>query len=423
VARGREFPRYAWEQTVVRTLPRGRVYRPDADAPKRIAAWAARHPPVPTVTVCIPSQDRLDLLAPSLAATCGQQDVDVLIADTGSGGGTLSIAASGWRSSRSRGASTSPARNLAAARANGELLLFLNSDTVALSRDWVQRLRSSAAAAPAAGAIIGAGLLYPGTRRVQEAGVTAVRRGRWPQLRAYAPRPRDRVGRDLALQSVGLGRRLEELGVRARVMAVSGAFLAIDRTRFQALGGFDEAFATDLQDIDLCLRARVDGVEVISRRDIVFSHRHAASRGRYAFPLDDWRLLVERWGEELRLEQGSHGSLTLRVSAGRRRSRTRAILITRAGDSDHDGESEIGARNARRQAAPPAPGRRAPPPPASPRPSARCSARSTLRSRSARSAATAPKPRTAPPPRADRLSLPWHVRISPWQPLLACALG
>ncbi len=85
----------------------------------------------------------------------------------------------------------------------------------------------------------------------------------------------------------------------ANVVAVTGAFLYTARARFESLGGFDEAYRTDLQDFDYCLRGQACGMQVICRRDVVFSHKHAASRGRYRFPVDDWQLFVARWADEL----------------------------------------------------------------------------------------------------------------------------
>jgi GT2 family glycosyltransferase len=159
----------------------------------------------------------------------------------------------------------------------------------------VQRLQSSSD-----DEIVGAALVYPGTRRLQHAGVEIVPARGFLRPNAYRPRRGHRTESSFALQNIGTGARLETVGSQpANVIAVTGAFLHTSRTKFDSLGGFDEAYHTDLQDFDYCLRARAQGTQVICRRDIVFSHKHAASRGRYRFPLDDWRLFVGRWEREL----------------------------------------------------------------------------------------------------------------------------
>jgi GT2 family glycosyltransferase len=252
------------------------------------------------MTICIPTKDRLDLLLPclsSLAATCRDHHVDVLLGDTGSSPGTLELyRALGLESLPIRGPfSFSRACNEMARAARGGTLLFLNNDTEALTPNWLDRLDPVPD-----GEIVGAALVYPGTQRLQHAGVEVVASAAWPQPNAYRPPRSDRTAPALALQNLGTGKRLESLTTqRASVMAVTGAFLCTTRAQFESLGGFDEAYRVDLQDIDYCLCGRARGLDVVCRHDIVFSHRHAASRRRYAFPLEDWRRFVGRWAEDL----------------------------------------------------------------------------------------------------------------------------
>jgi len=294
-----DLPRYLWERTGSRTFHASRQFRLDSAAATRIGRWIG-FCVEPRVTICIPITDRLDLLIPcldSLALTSAGQAVDVIIGDTGSGRKTLAVCAELGLATVTlpQPFSFSKACNAMAQAAQGEILLFLNSDTTAISPDWVERIceiRDDE--------IIGATLVYPKTRRVQHAGVGVMRGAQWLQLSAYKPPRWHRANSELALWNIGLGKQLETLQRKeARVMAVTGAFLCTTRKQFESLGGFDEAFAVDLQDIDYCLRARAQGAEVICRRDIVFSHRHAASRGRYAFPMRDWQLLYGRWAEDL----------------------------------------------------------------------------------------------------------------------------
>lgn len=298
IRRFSDLPRYLWERSGSRSLRLRRHARPSPDALARIRSWA-QSCSAPALSVCIPTTERLDLLVPcldSLAATCARQPVEVIIGDTGSSGPTLEL----YSHLDLQCVSIPPPFNFSRAcnemakAANGGSLLFLNSDTQAITPDWPERLLS----APE-DEIVGAALVYPGTRRLQHAGVELVTVGGFLRPNVYRPNGY-RSDFEFALQNMKMGRRLETLmSPRTSVLAITGAFLFTSRARFNALGGFDETYRADLQDFDYCLRGRADGMEVVCRRDIVFSHKHAASRGRYRFPVDDWRLFVGRWAAEL----------------------------------------------------------------------------------------------------------------------------
>ena len=66
---------------------------------------------------------------------------------------------------------------------------------------------------------------------------------------------------------------------------VTGACLVIRRDVFEQLGGFDEGYRNGLEDVDLCLRARMAGHRVVYRGDIAFVHAEGASRGRRERPV------------------------------------------------------------------------------------------------------------------------------------------
>jgi GT2 family glycosyltransferase len=58
-------------------------------------------------------------------------------------------------------------------------------------------------------------------------------------------------------------KRQREQGEASLVSAVSGAFMLCPREDFVSLGGFDEGFATDCADLDLCRRAREAGGSIL----------------------------------------------------------------------------------------------------------------------------------------------------------------
>jgi GT2 family glycosyltransferase len=292
------FLRYLWERSGSRTV---RVTRPvrlgDATA-QRIAA-ALSYPARPRLSICIPTTDRLDLLVPclkSLAETCAASPVEVIIGDTDSRAPTRAVLERlGLRTVHLRGPfNFARACNAMATAARGERLLFLNSDTGAETQDWVDRLLEASE-----DQVVGAALVYPGSRRLQHAGVGVLRITRPWEPSAY-PSVRRWDAPGLALCNLAQGRPVATLSCEpVEVLAVTGAFLSTSRRRFDLLRGFDERYEVDLQDIDYCLRARADGMRVICRSDIVFSHVHSGTRGRYRFPRHDWARFLNMWGEEL----------------------------------------------------------------------------------------------------------------------------
>jgi O-antigen biosynthesis protein len=132
--------------------------------------------------------------------------------------------------------------NQGAVAARSDWLLFLNNDTEALSTDWLEKLLE-VAGHPRVG-IVGATLLHAdGT--LQHAGIFPTPDGCWTHLHENEP-------------ATSPGDHGELLHVRT-VPAVTGACLLIARHRFEELGGFDERFPSDHNDVDLCLRARQRG--------------------------------------------------------------------------------------------------------------------------------------------------------------------
>ncbi|WP_454021127.1 glycosyltransferase family 2 protein [Azospirillum sp. Marseille-Q6669] len=165
------------------------------------------------------------------------------------GGGPLTV----LRNPENRGFAA--ACNQGAAGSHADWLLFLNPDTRLSDRSLAPALAFLAEPAQARTGILG-------IRLVDEA-------GRTQRSCARAPTP----GRILA-QAMGLDRlapslfpphfmtEWDHLDSRP-VDQVMGAFLLIRRSLFEGLGGFDERFFVYFDDVDLCLRARRAGWEVV----------------------------------------------------------------------------------------------------------------------------------------------------------------
>ena len=150
--------------------------------------------------------------------------------------------------------------NAGAARARGKVLVFLNNDTEVVPG----ALEALVAQVAEPGvAIAGPRLLFEdGT--IQHAGVGFLRNalGVMPQ---HVFHHQDGM--------LPAARGTYELD------CVTGACLVIRHDVFEQLGGFDEGYRNGLEDVDLCLRARMAGNRVVYRGDIAFVHAEGASRG------------------------------------------------------------------------------------------------------------------------------------------------
>jgi GT2 family glycosyltransferase len=152
--------------------------------------------------------------------------------------------------------------NAGAAAAGDGVLVFLNNDAFFPRADDLHEL-AALAAQPGAGAV-GPRLAYE-NGRVQSAGVF--------------------IGVNRIATSALAGFEHDDPAVAAwcasprRVRAVMGACLAVAKSRFDEVGGFDEAFPTALNDVDLCLRIDAAGYANVFTPRANAIHVEGASRG------------------------------------------------------------------------------------------------------------------------------------------------
>lgn len=154
--------------------------------------------------------------------------------------------------------------NAAAREAKAGTLVFLNNDIECRDSSWLD-LMLGWAEQPDIGAV-GAKLLYPdGT--VQHAGIGIGIFGRAGHF--------ERGGEPLREGYFG------RLGVPHEVSAVTGACLAIEKSKFDSIGGFDEInLPIDLNDVDLCLRLNERNWRTLIEPRAILIHHESASRGK-----------------------------------------------------------------------------------------------------------------------------------------------
>jgi glycosyltransferase involved in cell wall biosynthesis len=229
--------------------------------------------PAPLVSIIIPTRDRVELLrrcVESIHARTEYQPFEVIVVDNGS---VEDETKKFLRRSESAGSirvvvETSPfnysrLNNRAAAEARGEVLVFLNNDTEIDDPGWLTEM-SSHAVRSEVGAV-GARLWYPdGT--LQHGGVILGLGGVAGHAFPHIPRGHPGYFNRAMLQQ--------------NCSAVTGACMAMRKSVFEELGGFDEEnLGVSFNDIDLCLRLTQHGYRIVWTPYVNLIHHESASRG------------------------------------------------------------------------------------------------------------------------------------------------
>ncbi len=264
---------------------------------------------LPCTTIVIPTRDRVDLLrscVKSLLRDGGRMDWEAILVDNGSKEPEASaylrevVRDSRFRVLERPGPfNFSALCNAGAAEARAPNLIFLNNDIVALSPDWLDLLVGWTAL-PSVGAV-GAKLIYP-DGRLQHGGVVIGVDGHATHFERFG-RP-DEPG------------FFDRLNVPHEVSAVTGACLAVEKTKFDAVGGFDAInLPVEFSDIDLCLRLAERGWTTLVEPAARLIHHEAATRKvwrsqeqRYAGQVAYFK---ERWRARLRDDPYFNPALSL----------------------------------------------------------------------------------------------------------------
>ncbi|MGH9151096.1 MAG: glycosyltransferase family 2 protein, partial [Acidimicrobiales bacterium] len=155
--------------------------------------------------------------------------------------------------------------NLAAHEASGDFLLFLNNDTRVVTPDWIEALVEHGQR-PEVG-VVGARLRYPDGQPQHEGIVIGYKGGHAGNV--------DHRG------FWGMG------DVVRNCTAVTGACMLVRPSVYWELGGLDERLRVAWNDVDLCLRARQAGYEVVYTPYAELSHLEGGTRGVHAHLDDD----------------------------------------------------------------------------------------------------------------------------------------
>ena len=241
----------------------------------------------PKISIIIPSRDRGQVLrccVESILQKSAYRNFEIIIIDNGSVDSlTLDYLEDLMGTEQAKVIrhdapfNFSELNNIGSQHATGKILLFLNDDTEVLCSDWLERMGGYAQLPHIAA--VGAKLLYPGSLKIQHAGVLNLENG---PVHAFLNGHSETPGYFM--------RNLLEYNW----LAVTGACMMIETEKFHTLGGFDTSFPIAYNDIELCLRSTKAGFYNIVCQAVTLIHHESVSRGSdHVDPVKQTRLYKE----------------------------------------------------------------------------------------------------------------------------------
>ena len=150
--------------------------------------------------------------------------------------------------------------------ARGEIVVLLNNDVTVTSDDWLNAMVAQAMR-PQVG-VVGAHLRYPDGRTQHGGVILGV---------GLEPRVAGHLYVGATAEDPGY---FHHLKLARNLSAVTGACLALRKTVFVAVGGLEaENLAVAFNDVDLCLKVRALGLQIIWTPLAQMVHLESASRG------------------------------------------------------------------------------------------------------------------------------------------------
>ncbi|OEG11399.1 glycosyl transferase family 2 [Enterococcus ureasiticus] len=201
--------------------------------------------------------------------------------------------------------------NIAASKAKGKYLLFLNNDTQVIAPDWMTRMVSYGQFERVG--CVGAKLYYP-DRTIQHAGVIMGLGDVAGHGHHYFP------DKDLGY----FGR----LYLDVDYLAVTAACVLVKKVDFEMVGGFDEEFTIAFNDVDLCMKVYELGRYNVWAHQAELYHFESKSRGYENTPEKitrfdgEKKLLQKKWRKYIdndpfyspNLTRGT-GNFTIRIES------------------------------------------------------------------------------------------------------------
>jgi GT2 family glycosyltransferase len=167
--------------------------------------------------------------------------------------------------------------NLGVEKATGDHLLFLNDDTEVITPDWLEAMLGYSQQSEIGA--VGAKLLFP-DGGLQHVGVTVLDGKPGHPFYGYPTEHTGYYCRNVLAHNCA---------------AVTGACLMTRREVFDEIGGFDENFPLNYNDVDYCMKLRKLGYRIVFTPHARLLHHESVTKaGVFAEELDAFRA---RWGD------------------------------------------------------------------------------------------------------------------------------
>ncbi len=245
-----------------------------------LVSWALESPsPAPSIDIIIPTRDRIELVRQCIAAIeekTTYPNYDIIILDNDS---VEEESMAYFRDTKYRVVACPGPFNYAkivnrgVSHSNADYVVTLNNDAVVVTPDWLEQMMALASLDDVG--IVGVCLLDADGRREHESIVISP----YPQhLRTDSNYP-----------------HVDYFSLATRdVAAVTGAVQMVERAFWQLLGGMDEQLKVVMNDVDICLRAQMEGRYIVYTPNVLLLHHVGSSRGDLD-PLDDRNRFIGRW--------------------------------------------------------------------------------------------------------------------------------
>ena len=174
-----------------------------------------------------------------------------------------------------------------------EAIVLINDDVRVSSPGWLEALLTFSLDPDVGG--VGARLVFP-DGRLQHAGIVGGPFG--TAVHAWFGDPADKP----TYQDWGLVHRDWSM--------VTGAVFATRRSVLEQVAGFDEAFALEFNDLDLCLRLGLLGYRIVYTPHAELIHFEKASRGPADTPAHELARFRRRWGGLIADDPAYHPGLS-----------------------------------------------------------------------------------------------------------------
>jgi len=217
------------------------------------------------ISVIVLNYNGREWLGPCLTALSmqnGAPPFEIVLADNGSTDGSIDFVSARFPgvtiADNQRNLGYAAGNNAAARTARGDVLVFLNNDTIP-APDWLARLHAAYTAAPWLAVVTSKIVFLDRPDVIDSAGDGYLRAG--------------------GAFKHAHGSKAESAGRSREVFGVCGAAFMIGHDLFDRLGGFDERFFMVYEDVDLSYRARLAGARCYYAADAVVRHAGSATLG------------------------------------------------------------------------------------------------------------------------------------------------